>query len=81
MILVVCSNWRLRRIPNVNDSLSTGMEELLLYNPVICVMRESLCVALADEWIAHEQRCYGQSIGCKYTLVKSRSVSWSIERV
>ena len=52
MILVVCSNWRVRGMPNVNDSSSIGVEELLLYASVICVMRESLCVALADKWVA-----------------------------
>ena len=71
MILVVCSNRRVRRIPNVNDSSSIGVEELLMKASVICVMRESLCVALADEWDTHEQKCYGQSIGCNYTLFKS----------
>ena len=30
MIFVVCSNWRVREIPNVNDSLSIGMEAWLL---------------------------------------------------
>ena len=30
MMLVVCSNWRVRGIPNVNDSSSIGVEELLL---------------------------------------------------
>jgi hypothetical protein len=36
----------------VNDSSSIGVEELLLQASVTCVMRESLCVALADEWVA-----------------------------
>jgi hypothetical protein len=33
-MLEVCSNWRVRGIPNVNDSSSIGIEELLFNSDV-----------------------------------------------
>ena len=52
MMLVFCSNWSVRGIPNVKDSSSIGMEELLLQASVICVMRDNLCMAWEAEWVA-----------------------------
>ena len=46
MLAVVCSGCSVRGIPNVMDHLSTGIVELLWYASLICVLRESLCVAL-----------------------------------
>ena len=46
MVIVVCSSCSVRGIPNVIDHLLTGIVEFLWYASVICVMRESLCVAL-----------------------------------
>ena len=46
MVIVVCSSCSVRRIQNVIDHSSMGIVELLWYASLICVLRESLCVAL-----------------------------------
>ena len=52
MVILVCSNCSGRGIPNVMDHLLTGIVELLCYASLICVLRESLCVALEAESVA-----------------------------
>ena len=46
MLLVVCSGGRVREIPYVMNNSSMGIVELLWYASMICVKRESQCVAL-----------------------------------
>ena len=46
MVAVVCSSCSVRAIPNVMNHLLTRSVELLWYAFLICVMRESLCLAL-----------------------------------
>ena len=46
IVMVVCSSCRVRGIPNVIDNLSMGIVEPFWYASVICVVRESQCVAL-----------------------------------
>ena len=46
MVAMVCSSCSVRGSPNMIYHLLTGIVELLWYASVICVMRESLCVAL-----------------------------------
>ena len=46
MVIVVCPNCSVRGILNVMDHLSMGIVELLLYDFLICVLRDCLCVSL-----------------------------------
>ena len=52
MVAVDCSSCSVRGIPNVMDNSSTGIVVLLWYASLICVLRESLCVALETVSVA-----------------------------
>ena len=71
MVAVACSSCHVRGVPNVMDHLSTGIVELLWYAYVICVTKESLCVALeavsvflwtALRWSVHRLYVYSRRV-------------------